>query len=64
MSDFLGEMSQYWAAFFIGLLTLGGFGALFVWALVSGQFRNIERPKHRILEIDENTEVNTDGRNG
>lgn len=57
MADLAGALSQYWAALFIGLLTLGGFGALFLWALLSGQFRNVEHPKYRILEIDEETEV-------
>ena len=53
----LGDSAQYWAAFFIGIATLGGCGALFIWALVRGNFKNVERPKQRMLEIDEETEV-------
>lgn len=56
----LGAMAQYWVAVFIGLLALGGFGALFVWAWLSGQFRDVEAPKHRMLELDETTGVEDD----
>lgn len=57
MQETISNLSQYWTALLIGLLTLGGFGALFLWAVLSGQFRNVEAPKHRILEIDQQTEV-------
>ncbi len=57
MQETISQLSQYWAALFIGLLTVGGFGALLLWAILSGQFRNVEAPKHRILEIDQQTEV-------
>ena len=61
MRDFAGDLSQYWAAFFIGLLSLGGFGLLFVWAILSGQFSNVENPKHRLLEHEDDAEVKIDG---
>ena len=57
MNETITEASQYWAAFFIGMAALGGFGALFIWALIRGNFKNVERPKKRLLEIDEQTEV-------
>jgi nitrogen fixation-related uncharacterized protein len=28
------------------------FIGLFIWGLVSGQFRNVEEPKYRMLEMD------------
>ncbi len=31
---------------------------VFVWAWASGQYDNVEAPKYRILEIDEETSVN------
>ncbi|MBI4602731.1 MAG: cbb3-type cytochrome oxidase assembly protein [Planctomycetes bacterium] len=33
-----------------------GFVSLFVWALLRGQFRDIEGPKHRLLEMEEEHE--------
>lgn len=32
------------------LCIAAGFAALFVWAYARGQFRNVEEPKHRMLE--------------
>ncbi|MEM7013000.1 MAG: cbb3-type cytochrome oxidase assembly protein [Verrucomicrobiota bacterium] len=51
------EASQYWAAFFIGVATVGGIGGLLFWAITRGQFKDIERPGRRMLEIDEETGV-------
>ena len=34
------------------LLVAAGFGCLFLWAYVTGQFRNVEAPKHRMLELE------------
>ena len=33
------------------LLVAAGFFCLFVWAYVSGQFRDLEKPKYRMLEL-------------
>ena len=30
-----------------------GYGALFLWALLTGQLKDLERPKHRMLEQEE-----------
>lgn len=32
------------------LFVAAGFGALFFWAYIRGQFRNVEEPKYRMLE--------------
>ena len=50
-------LSQYWAAFFIGVATLGGMGGLFLWGWMRGAFKNPEGPKHRMLELERTTEV-------
>ncbi len=34
-----------------------GFGFIFLWSIAAGQYRGVEEPKYRILEIDEDTEV-------
>lgn len=34
------------------LLVATGFAFLFVWAYTRGQFRNVEAPKYRMLELD------------
>lgn len=34
-----------------------GFGFIFLWSVAAGQYRGVEEPKYRILEIDEETEV-------
>ncbi len=31
--------------------------SIFFWAMVSGKFKNIERPKYRILELDRTTKI-------
>jgi cbb3-type cytochrome oxidase maturation protein len=53
----IGDLAQYWAAFFIGVAALGGIGGLFLWAWLSGQFRDVEAPARRVLEMDEETGV-------
>ena len=35
------------------ILVAAGFASLFVWALLRGQFRDIEGPKHRLLEKED-----------
>ena len=35
------------------LLVAGGFMLLFLWAYFSGQFRDVEAPKYRMLEMQE-----------
>lgn len=52
-----GDYSQYFAATLIGLLSLGSFGALFIWSVLKGQFKNIEKPKMRLLELENETGV-------
>ena len=34
------------------LFVAAGFSALFLWAYVRGQFRNVEEPKYRMLEMN------------
>jgi len=34
------------------ILVAIGFTALFLWAIARGQFRDVEAPKHRLLEIE------------
>jgi hypothetical protein len=34
------------------LCIAAGFAALFVWAYARGQFRNVEEPKYRMLELN------------
>lgn len=34
------------------LLVAAGFFFLFLWAYITGQFRDVERPKYRMLEIE------------
>ncbi len=53
----LEDASQYWIAFFIGVATCGGVGALFIWSWMRGSFRNVEAPKHRLLELEKKNEV-------
>jgi len=33
------------------LLVAAGFGLLFLWAYFTGQFRDVERPKYRMLQM-------------
>ena len=42
------------------LLVAAGFSCLFVWAYVTGQFRDVERPKYRMLEMQQ--EIDRSGR--
>lgn len=49
--------SEYFAATLIGLMSLGAFGALFLWSVFKGQFKNTERPKTRMLELENQTGV-------
>lgn len=35
------------------LVVAAGFACLFVWAYLSGQFRDVEGPKHRMLEMQD-----------
>ncbi|NLI54656.1 MAG: cbb3-type cytochrome oxidase assembly protein [Clostridiales bacterium] len=51
------------------IITSGGifavFVGLFIWGLVSGQFRNVEEPKYRIFEAeDARDEKKGEGNNG
>lgn len=45
------------ASFLIPVLTYlivaAGFACLFLWAYFSGQFRDVEAPKHRMLEMQD-----------
>jgi len=43
----------------LGLLLLG-FLVLLIWSLARGQFRNVERPARRMLELEEEGEVKID----
>ena len=45
----------------VGVMILG-FAGLFFWALASGQFKGIEGPKHRMLELEKQSGVNLDGK--
>ena len=38
-------------------LAIFSFVCLLVWAVVTGQFKDVEKPKHRILENEENQEI-------
>jgi cbb3-type cytochrome oxidase maturation protein len=53
----LSRGSESLASFLIPVLTYlvvaAGFFCLFLWAYVSGQFRDIERPKYRMLEMQD-----------
>ena len=56
------------AALALTITTLGVFAVfagLFIWGLVTGQFRNVEEPKYRIFEAedmeDDDKEAKTDG---
>ena len=33
------------------LLVAAGFGCLFLWAFLRGHYRDVEAPKHRMLEL-------------
>jgi cbb3-type cytochrome oxidase maturation protein len=35
------------------LLVAGGFACLFLWAYLTGQFRDVEGPKYRMLQMQE-----------
>lgn len=35
------------------LIVAAGFGCLFMWAYLSGQYKNIEGPKYRMLEMQQ-----------
>ncbi len=35
------------------LIVAAGFGCLFLWAYLTGQFRNVEAPKYRMLEMQD-----------
>jgi nitrogen fixation-related uncharacterized protein len=52
---FQGDVSGIFAITPISnyLLASLGFFCLFVWALMNGMFHDIEQPKHRMLEIDQ-----------
>jgi len=44
-----------WTVFLLAFLCLvlgGGAWLLFLWAVRSGQFDDVERPKHRMLDDD------------
>lgn len=45
------------ASFLVPVLTYlvvaTGFGCLFVWAILTGQFRDLEGPKYRMLEMQD-----------
>ncbi len=46
LASFLVPVATY-------LVVAAGFGCLFLWAYFSGQFRDIEAPKYRMLEMQE-----------
>lgn len=31
--------------------------SIFLWAILSGRFKDVENPKHRILELDKTTKI-------
>ena len=35
------------------LMVAAGFGCLFLWAYLTGQFRDVERPKYRMLQMQQ-----------
>jgi cbb3-type cytochrome oxidase maturation protein len=35
------------------LMVAAGFGCLFLWAYLTGQFRDVEKPKYRMLEMQD-----------
>ena len=37
----------------IALISFGSFGALFIWAWLKGDFKNVEKPKTRILTLED-----------
>jgi len=49
--------SESLASFLIPVLTYlvvaAGFGCLFMWAYVSGQYRDVEGPKYRMLQMQD-----------
>jgi len=55
--DVVGDLAQYWVAFLFGVAALGGVGGLFLWALLSGQFEDVEEPSRRMLDLEDETGV-------
>ena len=55
--NYIGDMAQYWVAFWMGIAALGCFGFLFLWSYARGQFQGVENPKNRLLEINQMTGV-------
>lgn len=39
------------------VFVFGAVGVVFLWSILSGQFRDVEKPKHRILDLDKKTGV-------
>ncbi len=35
------------------LTVAGGFFSLFIWSILKGHLKNVEQPKHRMLEMEE-----------
>jgi|GEM_PF-1996024 len=42
------------------LIVASGFGCLFIWSILTGQFRDVEKAKYRMLEMQDEIDV-TDG---
>ena len=53
---FLGLPGNPVSAIVTYLLVASGFGCLFFWAYLSGQFKDIEQPKYRMLEMQDEIE--------
>jgi len=39
------------------IFVVGAVGGIFLWSILSGQFKDVERPKHRMLDLDKKTGV-------
>jgi len=57
METDVGNQAQYLVAFLMGIAAVGGVGALFVWSWLRGQFRDVEAPGDRLLELEDETSV-------
>ncbi len=51
-----GALSSFLIPVLTYLLVAAGFACLFLWAYVTGQFKDVEGPKYRMLELNEEWE--------
>ena len=54
--DLGARATQVFTLSVMGLAVLG-FIFFFIWSLVTGHYRNVEGPKHRILDLDNMTTI-------